>query len=96
MRESNEEVHKRANMEAISKEKKVDMDWARAANGQQFPPTSGHELQCRGHLRREEVLEKHGVGQWNGDRRCSWAEAGLATADKVSKRSKSPTLHTEK
>ena len=47
MLESNEEVYKRANMETISKEKKVDMDWARAANGQQFPPTSGHELQCR-------------------------------------------------
>ena len=42
-RESNEEVHERANMETIVKEV-VDMNWARAANGQQFPPTSGHEL----------------------------------------------------
>ena len=51
MRESNEEVYKRANMEIISKEKKVDMDWARAVNGQQFPPTSGHKLHWRGHQR---------------------------------------------
>ena len=54
MRESNEKVHKRANMETISKEKKVDMDWARAASGQQFPRTSGHELQSRRHRRKSQ------------------------------------------
>ena len=71
MRESNEEVHKRANTETISKEKKVDIDWARAANGQQFPPTSEHELHCwtpKG-IVREEVLEKHGVRQWRKSER---------------------------
>ena len=54
MRVSNEEVHKRANMETISKEKEVDMNWARTANGQQFPLTSEHEFQCRGHQRKSQ------------------------------------------
>ena len=55
MRESNKQVHKRANMETIIKEPKVvEMDWARAANGQQFPPTSGHNLQRRGHQRKSQ------------------------------------------
>ena len=43
MRVSNEEVRKRANRETISEQvrrRRVDMDWTRAANGQQFPPTS--------------------------------------------------------
>ena len=54
MRESNGEVHKRGNKEAIGKEKKVDMDWASATNRQQFPPKSGHELHRRGHQRKSQ------------------------------------------
>ena len=31
----------------------------------------------------------------NGEGYCCWVEVGPATADKVSKRSKNPTFHTE-
>ena len=39
------------------------MDWTRAANGYQFPPTSCTDVGTGGKNAREEDLQKHGVGQ---------------------------------
>ena len=74
MRESNEQVHKRANMEPIIKEPKV-VEINGLGTCCEWTTVSAHEWTrfamswTPKEVAREDALEKHGVGKWRKSER---------------------------